>query len=345
MTEVVVEKGRIPRVTVKDLARQLGMSVSTVSRAFYDDAIIAPETRERVLKRAAEIGYQPNPLARGLITKSSRIVGIVVSDITNPFYPEVLTRLTGRLQALDFNVMLVVTDPTRSEDEAVRVLLSYHPDVVIILATTLSSEASEACRKVGTPVVFFNRYGSDQHSYVVTCDNELGGRLVADHLIDLGHERLAFVAGLPNASTNVDRLKGFRARCFERGVSAPLSSAGHEFSYAAGYAAARQLLSANPRPTALFCANDILAIGAMDAARREFGLSIPDQLSVVGFDDIAMASWPSHALTTVRQPIDIMIERTTQLTVSLSRNDASQAAVQRLPGELVERNTTRAPHG
>ncbi|MBZ9992808.1 LacI family DNA-binding transcriptional regulator [Mesorhizobium sp. BH1-1-4] len=345
MTEVALKQPHTPRITVKDLARQLGMSVSTVSRAFYEDAVIAPKTRARILARAAELGYQPNPLARGLITKSSRIVGIVVSDITNPFYPEVLTRLTGKLQALDLNVMLVVTEPKRSEDETLRVLLSYHPDVVIILATTLSSASSDACRKVGTPVVFFNRYDASQRSYAVTCDNELGGRTVADHLIDLGHRRLAYVAGLPNASTNVDRWKGFHARCLERGVQAPLSSVGQEFSYAAGYAAAHGFLSSDEPPTALFCANDILAIGAMDAARRDFGLSIPDRLSVVGFDDIAMASWPSHDLTTVGQPMELMVERTVDLTLSLSRNDASQPALQRIPGKLVERSTTRAIDG
>src|SRR5437762_809917 len=101
-----VDSPRKPRITVKDLARQLGMSVSTVSRAFYEDAVIAPDTREKILRHAAEIGYRPNPLARSLITKSSRIVGVVVSDITNPFYPEVLTRLTEQLQAAGFNVML-----------------------------------------------------------------------------------------------------------------------------------------------------------------------------------------------------------------------------------------------
>ncbi len=142
---------RRSRVTVKDLARQLGMSVSTVSRAFYEDAVIASKTRERVLRKAAEIGYQANPLARGLITKSSRIVGVVVSDITNPFYPEVLTSLTERLQEIGFNVMLVVEQPSRPEDDGLAVLLSYHPDIVIILATTLSSHASEACRVSARP--------------------------------------------------------------------------------------------------------------------------------------------------------------------------------------------------
>ena len=342
MIETGDGKNRASRVTVRDLARQLGMSTSTVSRAFYDDAIIATETRELVLKTAAEIGYQPNPLARGLITKSSRIVGLVVSDITNPFYPEVMTRLTERLQAADFNVMLVVANTSRNEEDSVRVLLSYHPDVVVMLATTLSSSASAACRKVGVPVLFFNRIGSDETSCAVTCDNELGGRNVADYLVSLGHRTFGFVAGRQDASTNVDRGRGFRERISELRLPKPLESEGTAFSYEAGYQAAVDLLTDNKQITALFCANDILAVGAMDGAQRELGLLIPDDLSIVGFDDIGMASWPTRSLTTVRQPLSLMIDKTTELALRLARKDDDEPVVLRLPGELIERNTARS---
>jgi DNA-binding LacI/PurR family transcriptional regulator len=329
---------RRSRVTVKDLARQLGMSVATVSRAFYDDAVIAPETREKVLSKASEIGYQPNPLARGLITKSSRIVGVVVSDITNPFYPEVLTSLTEALQNVGFNVMLVVEQPNRPQDDGLRVVLSYHPDIIVILATTMSSGASEACRRAVTPVIFFNRHASDQHSYSVTCDNLQGGRNVADFLLDLGLRRLGFVAGKPDASTNLDRWTGFAERCAERGVS-PVSTQGNTFSYQDGYAAAKELLGRPDRPEALFCANDILAVGAIDAARREYGLRLPEDLSVVGFDDIAMASWPSYDLTTIRQPVEAMVAATIALAVDLTRGEAAPVSAQRLPGRLMVRTT------
>ena len=335
-------KQRASRVTVRDLARQLGMSTSTVSRAFYNNAVIATETRELVLKTAAEVGYQPNPLARGLITKSSRIVGLVVSDITNPFYPEVMTSLTERLQAADFNVMLVVANTSRNEEASVRVLLSYHPDVVVMLATTLSSSASAACRKVGVPVLFFNRIGSDETSCAVTCDNELGGRSVAEYLAGLGHRQFGFIAGRQDASTNVDRGRGFRERVRELGLPKPAESEGTAFSYEAGYKAAVNLLNENTKITALFCSNDILAIGAMDGAQRELGLNIPNDLSIVGFDDIGMASWPTRALTTVRQPLSLMIDKTTELALQLARKDDEDPIVLRLPGELIKRSTVRS---
>lgn len=330
-------------MTVKDLARHLGMSVSTVSRAFYHDAVIAPETRRRVLSTAREVGYQPNPLARGLITKSSRIVGVVVSDITNPFYPEILTGLTGQIQAAGFNVMLVVDQPDRVGDDGLGVLLSYHPNLVVILAATLSSDSSAACRRVGTPVIFFNRHAADAHSFSVTCDNVGGGALVADLLLDRGFGRLGFVSGRPDASTNRDRWDGFAGRCAERGAAAPVASGGEAFSYEEGGKGALDLLRGPERPDALFCANDILAVGALDAIRREAGLRVPEDVAVVGFDDIAMASWPSYDITTVRQPVPRMIAATVELAVALTRGEGDRPTAQRHPGELVERTTTRRP--
>jgi DNA-binding LacI/PurR family transcriptional regulator len=333
---------RKARVTVKDLARDLRLSTSTVSRAFYTDAVIAPSTRKAVLERAAEIGYAPNPLARSLITKRTRIAGVVVSDITNPFYPEVLTRLTERLRVIDLNVMLTAAGSSDSLDDAVKLLLAYQPDVVIVLAATLSSEAAEACGQAGTPVLFFNRRPLSRDAFGVTCDNIGGGRLIADHLIKLGHRRLAFVAGRPDASTNVDRWEGYRRRCLDLGLREPVRVEAGAFSYERGYEAASRLLAQRIRPDGVFCANDILAIGFMDAARGEFDLDIPGDLSVVGFDDIAMARWPSHALTTVRQPVAKMIDVTVELIGKLFGLAQLKPRIERLPGELVERASTRA---
>jgi DNA-binding LacI/PurR family transcriptional regulator len=335
---------RRARVTVKDLARDLSLSTSTISRAFYGDAVIAPSTRQAVLTRAAEIGYAPNPLARSLITKRTRIAGVVTSDITNPFYPEVLTRLTERLREIDLNVMLSTAGSSDSLDDAVKLLLSYQPDVVIVLAATLSSEAAEACGQAGTPVLFFNRRPLNVEAFGVTCDNIGGGRLVADHLIKLGHRRLAFVAGRPDASTTVDRREGFRRGCLDHGLKEPMCVEAGAFAYERGYEAASRLLQGGNRPDGVFCANDILAIGFMDAARREFGLDIPGDLSVVGFDDIAMSRWPSHALTTVRQPVAKMIDVTMQMIEMLFESAQLNPRIERCPGELVERASTREVH-
>jgi DNA-binding LacI/PurR family transcriptional regulator len=345
MSTIARNKNSKPRLTVKDLARDLGMSVSTVSRAFHAEAVIARGTRDIVLKRAQEIGYSPNPFARSLITKKTRIVGVVVADITNPFYPEVLTRLTTALRAIDMNVMLVAADRSGEVDEALRLLLNYQPDLAIILAATLSSEAAQECRRAGTPVIFFNRLSADGHSFGISCDNILGGRQIADYLIDSGHRNLAYIAALADASTNVARQKGYCERAVERGLVPPLVIEAGQFSYHAGYEAAQKLRELERMPDGVFCANDILAIGFLDGVRRELGLGVPDDISIVGFDDIEMAHWPSHGLTTVQQPIEKMLEATVTLAKELGTNSSQEPVVQLIPpGAVIERATTRRRH-
>lgn len=344
MSVIARNKNSKPRLTVKDLARDLGMSVSTVSRAFHADAVIAKGTRDVVLNRAREIGYSPNPFARSLITKKTRIVGVVVADIKNPFYPEVLTRLTTELRAIDMNVMLVAADQSGEVDQALRLLLNYQPDLAIILAATLSSEAAQECRNAGTPVIFFNRLSADDHAFGISCDNIQGGRSIADYLADTGHRRLAYIAALADASTNVARHRGFSERAVERGLAAPAVIDAGQFSYHAGYEAARKLRDLEEMPDGVFCANDILAIGFLDGV-RELGLNVPDDLSIVGFDDIEMAHWPSHGLTTVKQPIEKMLEATISLAKELGTNAGREPVVQMIaPGAVIERATTRRRH-
>ncbi|MGV0819425.1 LacI family DNA-binding transcriptional regulator [Martelella sp. AMO21009] len=326
---------------MKDLAKDLGMSVSTVSRAFYPDAIVAEKTREAVLKRATELGYRPNPFAQSLITKKSQIVGMVVSDLTNPFYPEVMTRLTARLQGAGMNVMLAAANEPDKTDEAVDLLLSYQPDLVIVLAVTLSSHAQEKCEKAGAPCIFFNRLSADGLGFGVSCDNEEGGRRVADFLIDSGHRHLVYISAFPGASTNVERQNGFCRRAVERGLEEPRVIEAGYFTYEAGYSAGLSMADVPGPADGVFCANDIVAIGFIEGVQEGLGLRVPEDLSVVGFDDITMAGWPSHKLTTIAQPLQEMMKATVQLSVELARERHLEPRINRIPpGELVQRSTT-----
>ncbi len=330
------------RVTVKDLARDLGMSVSTVSRAFYADAIVATATRELVLKRAQELGYRPNPMAQSLKTNRTQIAGMVVSDITNPFYQEVMSRLTVELHAIGMNVMLISASQAGEIDDAVRLLLSYQPDLVIILAATMSSEAMRECRAVGSPCIFFNRLSREPDCFGVSCDNVEGGGMAADFLIDRNHTRLAYVSAYADASTNVERRDGFLERAMQRGLARPAVIDVGRFSYEAGYEAANALGELPQRPDGVFCANDIVAVGFIDGVRNRLGLDVPGDVSVVGFDDIAMAGWPSHGLTTVRQPVDEMVSATVELAATLAVDPHEKPTVVRLaPRSIVERTSTR----
>lgn len=330
------------RVTVKDLARDLGMSVSTVSRAFYPDAIVAEATRRAVLQRASELGYRPNPFAQSLITKKTQIVGMVVSDLTNPFYPEVMTDLVSRLQGAGMNVMLAAANEPDKTDEAVDLLLSYQPDLVIVLAVTLSSHAREKCDNAGAPCIFFNRLSADGLGFGISCDNIAGGRHAADFLIDTGHRHLLYVSAFPGASTNIERQEGFCDRAVERGIVMPKVIEAGFFSYEAGYAAGLEMARTDGRIDGVFCANDILAIGFIEGVQERLGLRVPDDLSVIGFDDITMAGWPSHKLTTIAQPLEEMMEATVSLATELARDPNITARINRIPpGQLIERNTTR----
>lgn len=333
------------RVTIKDIARELGVSVATVSRALSDDPNIAPRTRARVLGKATEIGYSPNLFARGLITKRSKIAALFAANITNPFYPEVVVKLTHRLQEIGLHTMLFTSDDETRIDKGLPILQQYSPDIAIVLAATLSTQVAQSYVKGRTPVILFNRYVSGTSSSAVCCDNVSGGLLVARKLIEAGHRRLAFISGLDHTSTNVDRLRGYRQGCAEAGIDAPEVISGGKFTYETGFEAMKELFESPLKPDAVFCANDIVALGAMDAAQCELGLSIPDDVSVIGFDDIVMAGWPSHELTTVRQPVNTMIDLVMSEVGRLLPGKNAQPKEYFVPGRLIVRKSARLVQG
>jgi len=332
-------------VTAKDVARQIGVSQSAVSRAFTKDASISAKMRARVLRAADRLGYKPNAMARTLITRRSGIVGIVMGDMTNPFYPEVLELLSKRLRQGDLQTLLFNVPQGREVDDELPLLLQYQVDAVIITSATISSRMARICAARGISVVLFNRYvpGSDVHG--VSCDNYEGGRLVARYLVDRGHKRLVYVAGKRDTSTTMDRERGFSDQLAEYGLSLWGREEAVEYSHAEGRVAALRLLKGRELPDAIFFANDIMAIGGLDAIRSELKLRVPEDLSVIGFDDIEMSGWPSHSLTTVRQPVAEMIEKAVTLLDSSTAGKLPQARIHLIAGSLVERGSCKDHRG
>lgn len=329
------------RTIARHLAEELGVSISTISRAFTPDSNVAPETRDRILAHAKTLGYQPNPFARSLITQKTRIVSIFISDIFNPFFPEVLATLTEALQLQGLSVMLFHVPSGKTPDEVLPQALRYQPEYVIVMTATVSFQNAIAAAQAGTHLIFFNRYVPGSDTFSVTCDNARGGREVAEFLVRTGHRRMAYIAGTPGATTSIDRGRGFVEQCESEGLAVTVDSNAQVFSYEDGYAAAIRLLGSDPYLDAIFCANDLVAFGAIDALRHELGVDVPRDISVVGFDDVAMAAWPSHALTTYRHPMRRMASTTVELIKEIDE-DASLAPVARqIPGELVLRKTHR----
>ena len=326
--------------TSVDVARQAGVSQSTVSRIFSPGAKVHPETRQKVLAAALDLGYQPNAIARSLITQRTNIIGIVMAQITSPFYPYVLEKFIQKLQAMGRQVLLFNAAPNQDIDDILPLVLQYQVDGLIITSATLSSAMAAACAKNGTPVLLFNRYVPKAKASAVCCDNVAGGRMVANFLLDAGHQRLAYIAGSKNTSTNIDREKGFTTQLQARGYNQWLREQG-AYTHESGYAAAKRLLQQDNPPDAIFCANDIMAQGALDAARFALGLHVPQAVSIIGFDDIPAASWPSYALTTVRQPVNMMIDTAIDLMLERVEKPETEPTHKLLPGRLIERGSTR----
>jgi DNA-binding LacI/PurR family transcriptional regulator len=326
--------------TSQDVARLAGVSQSTVSRALADHSSVSEETRSKVREAAATLGYRPNALARSLITQRSSLIAIVVASMDNPFYWEVLTLFSQALQASGQQLLLFTIGPHENFDSVIRKVLQYRVGGVIVVSAVLSSQAITECREAGLPVVLFNRYVDRTDLNVVACDNVEGGRSVATLLANTGHKTFGFISGVEDTSTNRDRLEGFRQQLGLLNLPMPTVEHG-DYAYESGREAVKRLVLQGERPHAIFCANDIMAIGALDGLRLDLGLRVPEDISLIGFDDIPMASWSGIELTTVRQQRDRMVEASLQI---LNRNLASpdMPPVFHLePGRMIVRQTVR----
>lgn len=328
-------------VTSIDVARLAGVNQSTVSRTFSDAGTVAPETRARVLAAAQRLGYTPNALARSLITQRTNIVAIAMTGIASPFQPFVLEKFILGLQATGQQALVFSTPPGHEIDDILPAVLQYRVDALIITSATLSAARIDDCVRTGLPVVLFNRSAPAGGVSAVCCDNVAGGRAVADYLLDAGHRRLAYVAGSVNSSTNRDREQGFTERLRERGGILALREQGR-YTYEAGSEAMDRLLARDDPPDAVFCPSDIIALGLLDRA-RERGVRVPEELSVVGFDDIPMASWSSYSLTTIRQPVDQMVAATLALLQERRVAPGASPVIDLFPGTLIERASARRP--
>ncbi len=328
------------QVTSIDVAKLAGVSQPTVSRAFDPESPVSPSTRARVLDAAAELGYTPNVIARSLKSRNTNIVGIIMANLTSSFfYPRVLERFTHRLQAIGKQVLLFGAPPDRSVDAILPHVLGYQVDSLIVASTTPGEAIIEECARIGTPVILFNRFAPRTQANVIGCDNEKGGRRVANALLETGHRRIAYMAGTRNTATNLMREKGFIEQLKARGYSNSIREEG-AYTYEDGRSAARRLLDRKNPPDAIFCAADVMALGALDVARYERGIQVPNELSIIGFDDIPMASWPAYNLTTIRQPVDEMIDAAISL-LNEKGNGVPTGQTRLLPGKLIVRGSAR----
>ena len=333
------------KVTSAEVARLAGVSQSAVSRVFTPGASVSAKTMEKVRAAAEELGYRPNVLARSLITGRTRIIGLVVAYLENQFYPMALELLSRALQARGYHILVFMAEnSTERVAQVMSELLDYQVDGIITASVAMSNDLTTRCDGAGIPVVMFNRGQDDARLSEVTSDNVNGAGRAAEFLIRGGHTRIAHVMGWQGSSTGRDRAEGFTQAMQAAGLQ-PFAMVDGAYAREKAAAVTRELCQGPKRPDAIFVGNDHMAFAVLDTLRHELGLRVPQDVSVVGYDDVPMAAWPAYGLTTLRQPVNRMVEATVAALLNQIEGGSSAPTKVKINGPLMVRTSARIPEG
>jgi DNA-binding LacI/PurR family transcriptional regulator len=340
------------QITVKDIAARAGISHSTVSRALRNSTLVSPETLKRVQQLANEMGYSPSAAARTLKTNRSQVLGVVLSSVEDPFFGEILQGIEEVVQGSGYSLFIASAnrDPEH-ERKIVQTMVEHRVDGVVICSTSFSSEQSGQLLQYGVPIVVVNNQAAEDFRYSIYHDDVDGSRQVTRHLIELGHQRIAYIGNAASGRTTLDRLTGFRQELASAGLTIP-----EEIIYEArdggpenGMEAAGHFLALQDRPTAYVCYNDMMAIGVLKGLQQA-GIQVPKEVSVAGFDNIIFSEFTNPPLTTFDQPKQFIGSEAARLLLALlnpSNGDrqADQPNVRVLQGRLLVRKSTAALAG
>ncbi|SDH42336.1 transcriptional regulator, LacI family [Arthrobacter subterraneus] len=325
-------------VTSRDVAQLAGVSQATVSRALSSSSKLSPETAARVRAAMETLGYVPHAGAQAMKTRRTRTIGVVVDDLTNPFYPEILDEVTRELDGAGYRVVIWNAGGD-SHSDALAAIRERAVDGVVFTTATEESPELQVAVEQDSPIVLINRIVDGLDCDQVASENFAGGAAVADYLSAHGRTGVALIGGTERASTSRDRCTGFLNRMAEHGHPVPAHlQFGGEFSHDRAVRIVEEFLQRDPRPMAVFCVNDYMAFGALDALRKN-GLSAPADCWVIGYDDVEMASWESFGLTTVRQPSREMARVGARMLLDRLQNPDLPAHQVRFPGTLIKRRS------
>lgn len=332
-------------VTSVDVAELAGVSRSAVSRTFTPGASVAPETREKVLAAAQALGYQVNILARSMIQGQSNLVGVVITGFQDPFRVALLGEISRQLSEHAMVPLLMNVEDPAGLSDLMRILLSYQISGVIMTSGSPPSAVAKEYLQRQVAVVMINRDRDLKGVDVINSDNKSGGELAAQTLIEGGARKLAFVNAKSSTFSGIARGQAFDD--FLRTSAAGRKCSVRDYladgvGYNAGRAAARALLGvAKNRPDGVFCATDLMACGFLDIARGQFGLRVPEDIQVIGFDDIPMAGLDAYALTTIRQDLGGLAQHAVVSLLDRMKRFSTPGRLKELPVTLVRRATTR----
>lgn len=326
-------------ITLRDVAMKAGVSPSAVSRTFTTGASVSPRTRAKVEQAARELGYSPNVLARSLTTRRTKLIGLVANNFRNPIFLDIFDHFTRGLQDRGLRPLLVNLSDQTEPEESLRLLRQYSVDGVIVASSTLHPRFSLRFHAAGVPVVHvFGRMSDMARIPIVGVDNVACGTLAAATLLARGYRRIGFLGGPASATSTQDRLTGFTEALAGAGV-APSVSFAEAYSFDGGRAAMATLLR-GPLAEVYFGGDDVLTIGALSAV-QEAGLRVPADVGLLGLNDMEMAGWPNIALTTIRQPIALIVATAIAQMVALLEDPGQVPAPHLFDCEVVERGTLR----
>jgi DNA-binding LacI/PurR family transcriptional regulator len=336
-------------VTIKDIARKAEVSHSTVSRALNGSPLIAAETVERIRKTASQLGYMRSAAARTLKTNRSQVLGVIISNVDDPFFSEILQGIEEVAQASGYSLFMAASqrDPEH-ERSIIRTMREHRVDGIILCSTPFSAEQSRQLCSYGIPIIVINNQSDEEYRYSIEHDDLDGARQVTRHLIGLGHRRIAYIGFPRSGRTNLKRLSGYREEMRAAGLKLP---ADYEYEAPAsdpqtGRAAAAHFKSLAECPSAIFCYNDMLAIGVLQGFQQS-GLQVPHDCSLAGFDNITYSAYTNPPLTTFDQPKRFIGAEAARLTLRLLDGSVdgrgSDLETRTLQGRLLVRGSTAAP--
>ena len=329
--------------TIKEVAREAGVSVATVSRVFNDKGPVREETRLRIQEVAQRLGYAPHAMARSLITKKTGTLGVLLPDLYGEFFSEVIRGADLAARREGYHILVSSSHSDRSEVEAVLRALRGRIDGIIVMSPEADARALGANLPATLPIVLLSCRVEGTAFDSINIDNYGGALAMIRHLAGLGHRRIAHVKGAPGNNDALERLLGYRdaMRSFADDGTEELEIEG-DFSEASGYRAGGEILRMQPLPTAVFTANDAMAVGLLSAL-QEAGLRVPDDMAVAGFDDIPVARFLSPPLTTVRLDIaDLGALAVQRLLLAMTRGEDRDRQHELLPTRLVIRGSCGA---
>jgi len=323
-----------------DVAHLAGVSQSAVSRVYSEGKSGSAEMRAKVLEAARTLGYSPNFIPRILLNHRSRLVAVVISGTGNPFYAMALEEFTKALQHIGLQVLLIHCDSDHALDGVLPRLASYRVDAVVSALPVLSEEAAQALASIRIPTITFNTPVKNHWVASVCADSAGGAAAIAELFVARGARSFGFIAGSAGSYASAERLRGYRTRLRRLGFPKVATTTG-DYSYDGGYRATLTLNERAPLPEAIFCGNDLMALGALDALRHALKLRVPEDALVAGFDDVPEASWTSYDLTTIVQDCKLMVANAMEILQSMLSSGNSAGGINRIvPCRLIERSTT-----